>query len=393
MPEVDLQEHAAAEPSPDLPDGTKLAAPVTGNSAFARQSHKREHDPINYFDALEDAERLLKYAAESGIVVDDATRDSILEARATSSDKWTEKTVGNFLAALTKLAVELKPVTAESLRNFNTKPTVQRYWIVAIVLAAFIVPYSVASFVVSNISQTIQSEINAANDLAVKLNVQVGSSAGQTPTADGASAPASPVASGVSTVDVDTELQTFASTIRAIYAQTGQLNHFVFDAVDPPCTNRATCRDWFELPVPLLQTQLGAEATKRIRFYQDVRFFGNTVVGAVSVFYGAVAACILPMLYALLGTCAYLLRCFSQQMKNRTFVPSRSDSPRFLIAAIGGAMVGFFGHLAFSQDTSISPLAIAFLIGYAVDIFFSFLDGLIQTFTKGKVNSADLKEA
>jgi len=56
-------------------------------------------------------------------------------------------------------------------------------------------------------------------------------------------------------------------------------------------------------------------------------------------------------------------------------------------------MVGFFGHLAFSQDTSISPLAIAFLIGYAVDIFFSFLDGLIQTFTKGKVNSADLKEA
>ena len=114
----------------------------------------------------------------------------------------------------------------------------------------------------------------------------------------------------------------------------------------------------------------------------------------VSVFYGAAAACILPVLYALLGTCAFLLRCFSQQMSSRTFVPSRSDSPRFLIAAIGGAVVGFFHRFALGQDTSISPFAIAFLVGYAVDIFFSFLDGLVQAFTKSKTNNtAQTKEA
>jgi hypothetical protein len=39
-------------------------------------------DPPAYFtDALDDAERLLSYAAENGIDVDDKTRSSILDAR------------------------------------------------------------------------------------------------------------------------------------------------------------------------------------------------------------------------------------------------------------------------------------------------------------------------
>ena len=46
--------------------------------------------PPAYFDeALKDAERLLKYAAESGIAVDESTRDHILQARAASETGWT----------------------------------------------------------------------------------------------------------------------------------------------------------------------------------------------------------------------------------------------------------------------------------------------------------------
>jgi hypothetical protein len=36
---------------------------------------------------------------------------------------------------------------------------------------------------------------------------------------------------------------------------------------------------------------------------------------------------------------------------------------------------------------SVSPLAIAFLVGYAVDVFFTFLESLIQTLSKAR-NSA-----
>jgi len=91
---------------------------------------------------------------------------------------------------------------------------------------------------------------------------------------------------------------------------------------------------------------------------------------------------LLPPLYAILGgACAYLLRSFSEQVRTRTLSPSRTDSARFIIAAIGGA-VGLFNN--FTMGESFPPLAIAFLVGYATDIFFSFLDRIQQSFTKPK---------
>jgi hypothetical protein len=85
-----------------------------------------------------------------------------------------------------------------------------------------------------------------------------------------------------------------------------------------------------------------------------------------------------------LGTCAYLLRTFEREMRDHTFTPSHADSPRFLIAAIGGAVVGLFGF-SITQQPSVPPLAIAFLVGYAVDVFYSFLEGFLQAFTRSRI--------
>src|SRR5215469_7828931 len=134
-------------------------------------------DPQPYFtEALTDAERLLKYAAEVGVDVDDKTRSSILKGRLAVNSGWNEQTAANLLAALTKLAAQLKPVTAESLSFFNTRSPVGTYWTVAICLAALIIPFSVASFVSSAISNSIRQDISSANELAVKLTAQLGGS-------------------------------------------------------------------------------------------------------------------------------------------------------------------------------------------------------------------------
>lgn len=122
-----------------------------------------------------------------------------------------------------------------------------------------------------------------------------------------------------------------------------------------------------------------------------MRYFGQSLVDDVAVFYGAISACILPVLYALLGTCAYLLRTFEQQIATRTYTPSAADLPRFLIAGIGGAVVGLFNNFALGQGASIPPLAIAFLVGYAVDVFFAFLEGMSQKFSKGSPASSGAK--
>ncbi len=73
-------------------------------------------------------------------------------------------------------------------------------------------------------------------------------------------------------------------------------------------------------------------------------------------------------------------------MSTRTFTPSVANSARFLVAAIGGAVVGLFNNFTVGQGASIPPLAIAFLVGYAVDVFFTFLEGLLQVFTKKSSN-------
>ena len=350
-------------------------------------------------DALADAERLLGYAAESGIKVDDATRDHVLQARLTSSTGWSEEDAANLIAALTTLAALVKPVTAASLRacSDGTTLTVRSYLRVAIWLAIFIVPFSVASFLVSAISSTIRTDISVANDLAVKLQGQLGlpqsglqtGAAPSRPCAPFPPAAAAPPPVTVNYNDVITELQLYASTIRSIDARARQLKLLVPNRDPDPChairKDPIKLHQVFQLPAGL--PNLAQAAEDRTTLYQDIRYFAQNLLDDESFFYGAITTCILPVLYALLGTCAYLLRSFEQQMNLRTFIPSDANSARFLIAAIGGAVVGLFNNFTITQGASIPPLALAFLVGYAVDVFFAFLEGLLQMFTRNTAAS------
>jgi hypothetical protein len=87
-------------------------------------------------------------------------------------------------------------------------------------------------------------------------------------------------------------------------------------------------------------------------------------------------------LYALLGVCAKLLGQFEQQIRTRTYVQSEANSAHFVVAAIAGGVVGLFNNFTLGQSASIPPLALAFLIGFSVDVFLSFLETLTQSFMK-----------
>lgn len=378
------------------------AAPAAGASNSAEPISKPASTfperPAYFDEALNDAERLLKYAAEIGIDVDADTRNHILEARAANQTAWSEEVAANLLTALTKLAASLKPVTAASLKAgaADTGHTVHGYWLVSVCLAIIIVPFSLASFLSTAISTSIRTDITTANELAVKLRAQLGPPSALATAAanvNPAAKPAPALPPGLNEADVITELQQYASTIRDIDARARQLNVLVFNAQwDPFAPIRKDykqIREKFELPQGL--TDYATAADDRTMVYQEVRYFAQSILDDVSFFYGAMTTCLLPVLYALLGTCAYLLRNFEQQMAARTFIPSGANSARFLIAAIGGAVVGLFNNFTITQGASIPPLAFAFLVGYAVDVFFSFLEGLLQTFTKGK--SADSSPA
>ncbi len=351
--------------------------------------------------AVDDAMCLLLYAAEKGRIVDDPTRSSILHAVTASNAAADETLVSNLLAAYTKVAAQLRPVTADSIRascGNDTNPTIKSLRMWACILAFPIILFSVLAFVSSSISSTMRADITTANELLVRLRSELGTE--QMPSAGSVDSPKLP--QGLNEGDVITQLQQYASTVRAIDARALQLNWFVFNAEwDPFQSNRSkggqsqseklanqrVLKAKFELPVGLANMPKALDTLTDT--YQDVRSFAQSILDLVTVSYGAITTCLLPVLYALLGTCAYLLRTFEEELKTMTFLPSsRANLARFLIAGIGGAVVGLFSNFTITQGASISPLAIAFLVGYAVDVFFSFLEGLLQAFGKHKVPSA-----
>jgi len=337
---------------------------------------------------------LLGYAAETGIPVDDKFRGAILKARiALDSGGMSEETAANFLAALTSLAASTKPVTAESLkecRNGEALKTIHSYGAIAISIAVVIVVISLLTFVSNRVSERIKTDIELANTLASKLAAELGPGPGtNNPSAEVTSTSeshiwfgANKLPVGVTERDVITDLQQFAATMRGIHGYAGLLNYFVFNAVTDPSEIR-TNRMSMEL-TPGLPRLLAREFQEKVRVYQNVRYYGISVAERVSVFYGAIASCILPVLYALLGAGAYLLRSYEDQIKNRTYVRGDRNYARFLVAGIGGLVVGLFNV---AQGVTISPFAVAFLVGYAADVFFTFLEGLLQSFRRGPASA------
>jgi len=311
---------------------------------------------------LEDAEYLLDYAAESGIALEPEMVETIVAAEA--AEKLSPEDTVKAIAAITSLSAKLQPVSAKTLRacHDDADRTVKKYRRIAIALGLFLLVSSIFSFATSRLSTALQNDVTLANELAITLNGVVMSPTSATP-------------EGTATMNADTRnttnLQQFLSTIRDMQRMSLQLNTFVFAPV--PTFGR------LEVDFPV---DLRREMGSKLPVFQEVRSFAKDVQERAALYYGALSNFLLPPLYAILGACAYLLRSFSEQMKSRTFLPSRTDSARFIIAAIGGGAVGLFNN--FTLGENFPPLAIAFLVGYATDIFFSFLDRFQQTFAKPK---------
>lgn len=380
---------------------------------MAKSTSKKAANSKDYLlELLEEAELLLVYAAESGIEVEDKVRDAVLKAREeNNAGSLTAQTQADLLAALTSLAVKVRPETVESLKLRasckQARNDVRVYGIIAIIVGCAIVAVSLCTFVSSHVAEKINADVEAANALVSKLRVELGPSPSTNPPAVGpgvaASSPQKTLTNasadyvwfgsngpppGVSGKEVISDLQQFAGKMREIDGYARQLNHFVFNSAYDPYGDTRT--NWVEMRkklqlTPGLQVLLSQELTDRAEVYQNVRNFGDNVKEKVTVYYGAIATCILPVLYALLGAGAYLLRLHEDQIKNHTLADGDRHVARFLIAGIGGLVVGQFNN--FTQGVTIPPLAIAFLVGYAADLFFNFLETLLQMFKRGPGNT------
>ena len=356
--------------------------------------------------AIDDAEVLMRFASESGTDVEAEIVAPILAARMEfSNDMATDTVRAAFYAAYSRLARKFGDVTADSIRKCSSPDThrrLARYRFWAVVLTINIAFFSVMTFVADSISKKVVDNITLANGYAAKLRTGLTGSEGNVLSLEEFSK--KDPCELIDTIPTDLAndkkiktlsdvegIQIFASTIRDIHGESLKLNKFVFGWECDPfglCFKKDAKghNDWVKNNEKYIRTRLQinptiinypAEVLCRIQVYQTIRSFASNVTSNYSAIVGAVLSFALPIFYALLGAFAYQLRLFGETIRKRTYHPSFADSARMITAVIAGAIVGLFNP---AKGLALSPLATAFLVGYGVELFFKFLDTILNSF-------------
>jgi hypothetical protein len=121
------------------------------------------------------------------------------------------------------------------------------------------------------------------------------------------------------------------------------------------------------------------QADMRTTFH-TIRYYADDVRTDFGILYETVAGCLLPIFFAALGAVTFGLRDLRQRLETRTWVPQGTALPflRVIIAAAAGFMLSLFSD--FSTKSGLTPIALAFIIGYSVDVFFTFIDSIVLRF-------------
>jgi hypothetical protein len=100
---------------------------------------------------------------------------------------------------------------------------------------------------------------------------------------------------------------------------------------------------------------------------------------------------VLPLLYGLLGACAYVLRQLALEIRARTFRRELGITYwlHIFLGGLAGLAIGWFLRPEGGSDgliRGLTPFALSFLAGYSVEVLFSGMDRLVAAFS-----SADQK--
>ncbi len=388
----------AETPKPSVGPGV---APGAEGPRARRQDGPRGGHELELRRAMDDAECLLHYASQAGIDISEDVMTDILAAReAFEQGRLGSAETVAFLSAYAKLAARLAPVTAETVRASNERlgAVVRGHGALAICTTVLIVALSLLIFVTTSIGNDIGDGLTRTNELAAKARAHVGAPAignvADETCGEATALPNPPIVfePPMNELIMITELQSLAASIRDLHTSAIKLNRFVlsvehnpFDAPDPSkplVTPGGNPYEALQLPPSL--SNFRAAAMCKIAAYQQVRSFAQNVKADAVLAYGSLAAYVLPVLFALLGAFAFNLRDYTSRVKARTYHPSYVNSARIIVAVICGAIISFFN--GFTQGLNL--LAAAFLVGYGVEIFFTFLDSLLVSFGAKKPGPA-----
>jgi len=349
--------------------------------------------------ALNDAWRILEFAARSGALpetppgaAEAMIRDVVLAQEAAQERRLTAPMVIKFWIAYGHLAKLVQPVSAASLQACGTT-SLTGMKVRAGILVALVLLFSVFLFMSNATLSDTSDLIEQQNASAIKLwsDVQMLRSQSVGSGAVGTGGHAEPALG-------DTPNPLVAERLFEEVVEFSRKNSWLLQtasrlqswftpwwmqlSTDSVIFNEHNPNGMTRLNVDPIVASLGKieqEALYQIRAYQYIRDFSLGLYKIDTLIYASMSAYILPTVYAILGAFLYGFRLYSRLIRRCSYLPSVAYSARYFIAAIAGLVVGLFGTLL-PKSLSLPPLAIAFLVGYGTEAFFSRLDQLIRSF-------------
>jgi hypothetical protein len=369
--------------------------------AFGRPNAARNASGVitPAFDhALAEAVRLLEHAASTGMFPDagpnaaDVVIPNLIQAvEATRSRTLTADITVAFWIAYGRLARLTAPVSAASLAASKHVPML-RMKILASLIVLLVIASSIFLFMSTATLTETRDLIDQQNIAALKLRSDLQLLRNSTQGVNGVSTQgASAIADRVFEETVDFSRKS-AWLLQSASRLNGSFTPWWINVSFADVTfNDENKRGMNHLNVPpelSTSAEIETEAAYQIKAYQSIRDYALGLFEIDSLIYTGLSTYLLPTIYALLGAFLYGFRMYSRLIRRKEFLPSAAHSARYFIAAIAGLVVGLFGSLL-PKGMAIPPLGVAFLVGYAVEAFFSRLDGLIRKF-KGDGPSATL---
>lgn len=345
-------------------------------------------------EAIGIASHLLTVAAEKGKEVErDVALPITTAIEAARHENLNPNIEADFWTAFTKLSKIIEPVSVVSFSPKFIEDTTRykrNYIIFTAALLVLLMPLSIAGFIVNAINADIAATAEATCNTVKELNCA------KPPLADQPNPSAIPT-NDRSYAEKSARSMNFAGY--KIWRDSTLLNDFTLlnPWTDEDLKGGFKCNcdvldtnDKFTSGIPI-SAQARRECVKGYRTcdkqteWQDesVRNPAQTFEGQIwfarylkhssDVTYGVIGANILPILYAMLGACAFGFRnLLGPVTRPLTSTAAMGPLVRLPLAALAGFVIGIFTDP--TKGLPLSALAIAFAVGYAAEVFYTIID-------------------
>lgn len=412
-------------------------------NAMAYIVSKAPYPNAKVSDDLKRCSEVVSHAGLNGKRLAESDIDAVAVARQAQKDfTWSATIEAPFYDAMSRIIETVAPVAGETVGSEARKGAriaIRNYSVYAVALTFFVLVLSCLLFVIKQISEDIRSGIQGNDPIALMMHNQLQAydaaitKANENPTRDVlAQMQNSPEADAIK----DT-LQKFATNNRQLYSdilRTRAISRLFFWVPNTigerfyALFGKSWGDDWgivasqyanacgkgdlngsrlpahwecstdsiraaLEVDLPLFNIGLSPDKRRvipedtvnqgfqKIAIYQQIRATAKYAQDNILTFVGMMTGFVLPILYALLGATAAILRKLRDDTAACLFHPEYSkvaNRSHITTAVIVGITIGLFSDFV-QEGQTLSPLAIAFVAGYASDKFFQFIDRLVQT--------------